>query len=188
MASPGKLPYFFLMKDANPVMDPVFLCALPSSKPLVRCIAQYLIITWPLLPIPNVHRVFLFFLINFIYLFIFGGVGSSLLHAGFLRCCTWAFLIAASEGYSSLQCTGFSLQWLFVLRSTGFRRAGFSSCGTQAQSLWHTKLTGLVAPRHVRSSRTRDRTRVPCIGRQILNHCATREVPHHVFLILLSVF
>ena len=26
------------------------------------------------------------------------------------------------------------------------------------------------------SSRTRAQTRVPCIGRQILNHCATREV------------
>ena len=36
---------------------------------------------------------------------------------------------------------------------------------------------GLVAPWHVGSSRTRDGTRVPCIGRCILNHCATREVP-----------
>ena len=27
------------------------------------------------------------------------------------------------------------------------------------------------------SSQTRARTRVPCIGRQILNHCATREAP-----------
>ena len=36
-------------------------------------------------------------------------------------------------------------------------------------------LTGPVAPWHVGSSQTRARTRVPCIGRQILNHCATRE-------------
>ena len=36
-------------------------------------------------------------------------------------------------------------------------------------------LTGLVAPWHVGSSQTRARTRVPCISRQILNHCATRE-------------
>ena len=36
---------------------------------------------------------------------------------------------------------------------------------------------GLVAPRHVGSSQTRDRTRVPCIGRRTLNHCATREGP-----------
>ena len=38
-------------------------------------------------------------------------------------------------------------------------------------------LTGLVAPRHVGSSQTRARTRVPCIDRQILNHCTTREAP-----------
>ena len=33
---------------------------------------------------------------------------------------------------------------------------------------------GLVAPWHVGSSQTRDP--VPCIGRQILNHCTTWEV------------
>ena len=38
--------------------------------------------------------------------------------------------------------------------------------------MWHT---GLVAPRHVGYSGTRARTRVPCIGRRILNHYATRE-------------
>ena len=43
-------------------------------------------------------------------------------------------------------------------------------------------LAGLVAPRHVGSSRTRDRTRVPCIGRRILIHCATREAPVIQFL------
>ena len=31
-------------------------------------------------------------------------------------------------------------------------------------------------------SQTRVRTRVPCIGRQILNHCATREAPPLVFV------
>ena len=36
---------------------------------------------------------------------------------------------------------------------------------------------GLAAPQRVGSSWIRDRTRVPCIGRRILNHCATREVP-----------
>ena len=30
-------------------------------------------------------------------------------------------------------------------------------------------------------SETRDRTHVPCIGRQILNHCATRKVPARDF-------
>ena len=33
----------------------------------------------------------------------------------------------------------------------------------------------LTGPWHVGSSHTRARTRVPCISRQILNHCATRE-------------
>ena len=41
-------------------------------------------------------------------------------------------LVAASGGYSSLRCAGFSLWWLLLLRSTGSRRAGFSSCGSQA--------------------------------------------------------
>ena len=41
---------------------------------------------------------------------------------------------------------------------------------------------GLVAPRHVGSSRTRAQTRVPCIGRRILNHCATREALEALFL------
>ena len=47
-------------------------------------------------------------------------------------------LVAASGGYSSLRCAVFSLWWLLLLRSTGSRRAGFSSCGTQAQQLWLT--------------------------------------------------
>ena len=40
---------------------------------------------------------------------------------------------------------------------------------------------GLAAPQHVGSSRTRAQTYVPCIGRQILNHCTTREAPQKVF-------
>ena len=55
--------------------------------------------------------------------------------------------------------------------------SGFSCCGaralvTRAQYLWRT---GLVALRRVGSFLTRARTRVPCVGRRILNHCATRE-------------
>ena len=42
-------------------------------------------------------------------------------------------LVAASGGYSSLWCAGFSLQWLILLRSMRSRRAGFSSCGARAQ-------------------------------------------------------
>ena len=133
-------------------------------------------------PRPCQHLLFVDFLTDFFYIFIY--------FLNFWLC--WVFvaacgfsLVAASGGYSSLWCAGFSLQWFLLLRSTGCRCMGFSSCGMRAQSLW---LTGsraqaqylchmsLVAPWHVGSSRTRDRTHVPCTGRQILNHCATREV------------
>ena len=56
---------------------------------------------------------------------------------------------------------------------------GLVGSRAQAQKLWRT---GLVAPWHVGSSRTRARTCVPCIGRRILNHCATREIPIYLFL------
>ena len=75
-----------------------------------------------------------------------------------------------------MQCTGFSLRWLLLLWSTGSRHTGFSSCGTRTlEHRLSSCVTGLVAPQHVGSSRTRARTRVPCIGRRILNHCATRD-------------
>ena len=40
--------------------------------------------------------------------------------------------VAASGGHSLLRCTGFSLRRPLLLRSTGSRRTGFSSCGTRA--------------------------------------------------------
>ena len=45
--------------------------------------------------------------------------------------------------------------------------AGHRPQGVQAQELW---LSGLAAPRHLESSRARGPTRVPCVGRRILNH------------------
>ena len=106
----------------------------------------------------------------------------------------WLFLLQSTGSRHA----GFSLWWLLLLWSMGSRHVGFSSCSTWAlecagfsscsgwaqwlrlagsrawaQKLWHM---GLVAQWHVGSSQTRDRTHVPCIGRQILNHCITREV------------
>ena len=87
---------------------------------------------------------------------------------------------------SLLLCTGFlQLQQAGVTLRCGARAShcgGFSCCRAWAlgarvcrlQQLW---LAGFVSPRHVGSSWTRDPTRVPCIGRRILNHCTTREVP-----------
>ena len=79
-------------------------------------------------------------------------------------------------GYS-LQCSGFSLRCLLLLRSTGSR-----SCGSHSQQLWHM---GLVAPQHVESSWIRDWTRVSCIRRRILYHWATREAPLTPFTIFI---
>ena len=41
-------------------------------------------------------------------------------------------LVVASRGYPSLQCVGFSLRWLLLLRSMGSRCKSFSSCGLWA--------------------------------------------------------
>ena len=58
-----------------------------------------------------------------------------------------------------------ALQWFLLLRSTGPRALGFSICGSRAQLSWG--MWDLPGPG--------DQTRVPCIGRQILNYLATRE-------------
>ena len=56
-------------------------------------------------------------------LFSFGCAGSSLL---------WGlFSIMASRSYSSLQCMGFSLQWLLLLPMRGSRAHGLSRCSSQ---------------------------------------------------------
>ena len=60
------------------------------------------------------------------------------------------------------------------LQVCGLQQLWHAGSRAQAQQLWRI---GLVAPWHVGSSWTRDRTHVPCIGRRILSHCATREVP-----------
>ena len=60
----------------------------------------------------------------------------------------------------------------------------FSRCG--ARALAHALLwlwcTDLVAPWHVGSSVTRDQMHVHCLGRWILNHRTTREVPVIAFI------
>ena len=95
----------------------------------------------------------------FIYSFSFGCVGSSFLCEGFLQ-----LRQAGATLHRSAQASHYR---------------GLSCCGAQApdaqaQQLW---LTGPVTPRHVGSSQARARTRVPCAGRQTLNHCATGEAP-----------
>ena len=99
----------------------------------------------------------------FIYLFIYGCVGSSFLCEDFLQLRQVGATLhhgARASHYRGLCCRG------------------AQAPDAQAQELW---LMGLVAPRHVGSSQTRARTRVPCTGRQTLNHCATREAPTLLF-------
>ena len=120
-------------------------------------------------------RTHFFFKIN---LFIFGCVGSPLLHTGFLQLRRGGATLPCSARAS--HCGGFSCCRAQALgtRASVVVACVLSSCGSRAQQLW---CTGFVAPRHVGFSRTRARTCVPCIGRRILNHCATGEVPELTF-------
>ena len=98
----------------------------------------------------------LIFVYDLIYLCIIFLAGLS------LCCCTQAFSSCSARAW---------------------RRSGFSSVehglqGAQAQQLTYT---GLVAPWHVGTSQTRDRTHVPCIGRRILYHWTTRETQRNLF-------
>ena len=99
-------------------------------------------------------------------IFIYGCVGSSFLCEGFLQ----------------LRQAGATLH----RGAQAFHYHGLSCCGAQApdvqaQQLW---LMGPAAPQHVGFSQTRARTRVPYIGRQILNHCATREAPPYIQILI----
>ena len=86
-----------------------------------------------------------------------------------LCCCTWGLF--SSCGVQASCCGGF---YCCRVWAVGWR--GFSSCGTWAEF-----------PMYVESSWTRDQTHVPCIGRQILIHCTTREVPTGTVLNTLQV-
>ena len=98
-----------------------------------------------------------FFLNFYLFIFIFGCVGSSFLCEGCLQLRRAG--AALHRGARASYCLGLSC-------------CGAQAPDAQAQQLW---LTDLVALQRVGSSQTRARTCVPCIGRQILNHCATRE-------------
>ena len=63
-------------------------------------------------------------------------------------------LVTVSKGYSSLQCVGFLLQWVFLLVELRLLTYGL-------QQLW---CPVLVALWHVAYFQTKDRTHVPCTG------------------------
>ena len=74
----------------------------------------------------------------------------------------WAFSSCRGWRHSSLWCTGFSLKWLLLLRSTGCRCMGLA---VAANTLSCSAAYRILVP-----GPGRDRTRVVCIGKQILNH------------------
>ena len=85
-------------------------------------------------------------------------------------------LVVVSRGLSLLWCLAL-LRWLLSLWSMGCRHMGLSSCCTQTPELGLSSCSSdPVAPWHVESSQTRNRTHVLCIGRQTVIHWATREV------------
>ena len=125
----------------------------------------------------NLKFIFKNFLNIFIYLFL-AALG--------LHCCVRAFSSCGERGLlfvavCRLLIAVASLVSEHRLQACGLQQLWLAGCRAQAQQLWHM---GLVVPWHVGSSRTRAQTCVPCTGRQILNHCATREV---LKLILIEV-
>ena len=82
------------------------------------------------------------------------------------RCGKWGPLFIAVRGPLTIAAS--------LVAEHRLQTRRLSSCGSRAQ----------LHPWHVGSSQTRARTRVPCIGRQILNHCATREAPRTGIIIV----
>ena len=157
-------------------VSPAFAGRLSTTAPPGKPGNYFLtFITTDVLPVLGLHRngkissmhsfVTDFFSFNkfiyFIYLFL-AALGLRCCARAFSSCCAWAS-----------HCGGFSCCGERAL-GTRAQQLWLAGSRMQAQQLWRT---GLVALRHVGSSRTRARTCVPCIGRWILNHCATREAP-----------
>ena len=76
-------------------------------------------------------------------------------------------LVVVSGGYAQAAVCG-----LLIVKASLAVVLGLQ--GTQAQQLW---CMSLVAPWQVGSYQIQDQTHVSCIGRQILYHCTTTEVP-----------
>ena len=112
--------------------------------------------------------------IFWLFIYIFVCVGSQLLPSLFSSCSDWGLLYICSvwafhcDGFSCCECLS---QALDVQISVAAAREQLWRFRTQAQQLWHTSL---VVPWHVGSSKIKDLTPDPCIGRRILYHWATR--------------
>ena len=110
--------------------------------------------------LPFFFKVILFY---FIYLFM-AELG--------LRFCARAFSSCGERGPLFIAVCGPLPVAASLVAEHRLQTRRLSNCGSRAQLL-----RGMWDPPrgHVGSSQTRARTRVPCIGRLTLNHCATRE-------------
>ena len=116
---------------------------------------------------------------------IFGSAGSSLLRR--------LFSGRGRRSFSLLWCSGFSFWRLLLLHRLWARgpqqlqHSGLVVVASGVQGAWAAAAVacGLsCSVRHVESSQTRDGTCVPYIGRWILIHCTTREVPYSSLLLI----
>ena len=99
-----------------------------------------------------------FFFLNYLFIYLFMAVLG-------LRFCARAFSSCGKRGPLFIAVRGLLTIAASLVAEHRLQTRKLSNCGSR----------GPAAPRHVGSSQTRARTRVPCIGRQTLNHCATRE-------------
>ena len=103
------------------------------------------------------------------------------------KCCTFFNWLIFDCTWSSLTACGLPLLGVLLIAVASFMVEhglhGLGSCSSRGLELRLSSCgcMGLVAPEHVKSSWTRDQIRVPCFGRQILNHWITREV--HMFFL-----
>ena len=100
---------------------------------------------------------------SFLFFLIFGWAGSLLLQVGLLLLRWRGATLQLWQAGAAHCCSG----------AQASHRSGSLVAEHGHASLW---AMGLVALWHVGSSWIRGWTHVPCIGRQILNHCSTREV------------
>ena len=86
-----------------------------------------------------------------------------------LRCCARAFSGCGERGLLFVAVHGLLIAVAFLLRRAG--ASGVAVCGLSCSAACE------ISP-------DQGSNRVPCIGRHILNHCATREVPTPFFGLL----
>ena len=164
--------HFFRQNSSLPCCDLPICIFCPFS---IGFVVFSLLIFRNLLQITDTNPLVCFF-------FFLGYIGSLLLHVGFLQ--LWRVGATLHCGARASHCSGFSCcgawalgAWASVvaahrLSSRGVRASVVVARGPQIarasvvvacglQQLWRT---GLVAPQNAGSSRTRARTRIPCIG------------------------